>query len=73
MLDQYNDILTIDDVCEALMIGRNRCYHLLADGDIRGFRIGSVWKIPKEAIIAYIHENIATRSNIDAKKISPGT
>ena len=54
MLEGYNEVLTIDEVCEILMIGRNRCYHLLGDGDIPGFRIGSNWKIPKEAVCTFI-------------------
>lgn len=61
MFENYNEILTIEDVCEILMIGRNRCYHLLGDGSIKGFRIGSVWKIPREAVISYIQESSASR------------
>ncbi|SCY80951.1 DNA binding domain-containing protein, excisionase family [Lachnospiraceae bacterium XBB2008] len=57
MFDQYNDIMTIDDACEALMIGRNRCYHLLRDGEIKGFRIGSVWKVSREALEQYVRES----------------
>lgn len=61
MFEQYGDIMTIEDVCEALMIGRNRCYHLLGEGAISGFRIGSVWKIPKEAVICYVRESSMRR------------
>ncbi len=38
MLNQYGDILTIDDVCEVLMVGRNRVYELLNEDQIHGFR-----------------------------------
>jgi len=62
MFAQYDDIMTIDEVCEALMIGRNRCYHLLGDGSIRGFRIGSVWKIPKEAVISFVQDSSTKRT-----------
>lgn len=62
MLETYSDIMTIEEVCETLMIGKNRCYHLLGDGSIRGFRIGSVWKVPREAVIDYIREASASRS-----------
>jgi len=61
MFEQYDDIMTIDEVCEALLIGRNRCYHLLGNGEIRGFRIGNVWKVPKEALISYVREGISGR------------
>ena len=61
MFEQFEDIMTIDEVCRALMIGRNRCYHLLGAGDIKGFRIGSVWKVPKEAVISYVRESSSER------------
>ena len=54
MLDQYQDIMTIYDVAEALFIGKNRVYELLEKGNLKGFRIGRVWKIPKEAVQEYI-------------------
>lgn len=54
MLNQYEDIMTISDVAEALFIGKNRTYELLNKGIIKGFRIGRVWKIPKEAVEEYI-------------------
>lgn len=56
MLEQYNDILTIDDLCEILMIGRNRAYEILKMGSLKGFQIGRVWKIPKVAVIEYLNE-----------------
>lgn len=56
MLEQYNDILTIDDLCGILMIGRNRAYEILKTGSLKGFQIGRVWKIPKMAVIEYLNE-----------------
>lgn len=54
MLEQYNDILTITDVCEILLIGRNRAYELLQMGELHGFQLGRVWKIPKIALEEYL-------------------
>lgn len=54
MLEMYNDIMTIDDLCESLIIGKNAAYELLNNGDIKAFRIGSRWKIPKESVSEYI-------------------
>ena len=64
MFEQYGDIMTIDEVCEALMIGRNSCYHLLGNGKIKGFRIGNVWKIPREAVVSYIRESSLARCSV---------
>lgn len=54
MLEQYQDIMTIYDVAEALYIGKNRVYELLEKKELKGFRIGRVWKIPREALQEYI-------------------
>lgn len=54
MLEGYSDIMTIEELCEILIIGKNAAYHLLNNGDIQAFRIGSRWKIPKESVITYI-------------------
>lgn len=54
MLAQYQDIMTTYEVTEALCIGKNRVYELLGNGILKGFRIGNIWKIPKEAVIEYI-------------------
>lgn len=35
MLNQYEDIMSVPDVAEALYIGRNRTYELLNKGSIK--------------------------------------
>ena len=50
MLEQYQDILSVFDAAEALFIGKNRVYELLEKKELKGFRIGRVWKIPREAL-----------------------
>lgn len=54
MFAEYGDLLTVEGVCEALDIGRNKCYQLLNSGEIKAFRVGRAWKIPKEAVEQYI-------------------
>ena len=49
-----NDILLVDDLMELLCIGRNTAYRLLNSGELKGFRIGHSWRIPKEAVAEYI-------------------
>lgn len=56
MENTSENLITIEELCEELMIGRNAAYHLLATGQIRGFRIGRIWKIPREAVSKYIAE-----------------
>ena len=61
MLDEYEDILTADEACEALRMGHNALYALLNSGQLKGYRNGRVWRIPKVAVQEYIHTNIQTK------------
>lgn len=49
-------LITVDELCELLMIGKNAAYKLLISGELRGFRIGRIWKIPRESLDRYIRE-----------------
>lgn len=55
MSDNY-EILTTDEVMDYLLIGRNTLYELLRSKKIKGFKIGSCWKIPRKAVDDYIME-----------------
>ena len=44
MFSNYDEILTVADVCDILYIGRNTAYALLSEGKVRGFQIGRTWK-----------------------------
>lgn len=57
MLEEYNDILTVEEACEVLRIGYNAIYALLGSGKLRGYRNGRVWRIPKESVKRFILEN----------------
>lgn len=54
MFNQYQDVMSVFDVAEALCIGKNRVYELLEKGDLKGFRIGRIWKIPRLSLEEYI-------------------
>ena len=54
MLEEYADILTAEEACEALRIGYNAMYDLLNSGKLKGYRNGRVWSIPKVAVHEYI-------------------
>ena len=54
MFDHYSDIVTAEDLCEMLDIGKNAAYQLLASGQLKAFRHKRVWKIPKHAVVEYI-------------------
>ncbi len=54
MFDQYGEILTIDEVCDILLVGRGRVYAMLREKELPGFRVGEVWKIPKKGVEEFI-------------------
>ena len=58
MLEQYEDFLTVDELCEILHIGKNMAYKLLDSGEIKAFRISRTWKIPKQAVIEFAEGSI---------------
>lgn len=54
MLESFDEIMTPDEVCEVLRIGKNALYELLATGQLKAYRNGRVWRIPKKAVVEYI-------------------
>lgn len=50
MLEQHDEILTVEEVCEILRVGKNALYEML----LKGYRNGRVWRIPKRTIAEYI-------------------
>ena len=56
MFENYDDILNVEEACEALKIGYNAIYELLNTGKLRGYRNGRVWRIPKAALVEFIRE-----------------
>ena len=57
MFEQYPDILTVGDVCEALRMGYNAVYDLLNEGKLKAYKNGRVWRITKQALIQYVSES----------------
>ncbi|MBR6013597.1 MAG: helix-turn-helix domain-containing protein [Selenomonadaceae bacterium] len=56
MDNEMSPLITVEELCELLMIGKNAAYKLLISGELKGFRIGRIWKIPRQSIDIYIRE-----------------
>ena len=54
MFEQYPDILTVEEVCEALRMGYNAVYELLNEGKLKAYKNGRVWRMPRDALKEYI-------------------
>lgn len=57
MFEQYPDILTVEEACDALRMGYNAMYDLLNEGKLRAYKNGRVWRIPKKSLEKYILES----------------
>ncbi|RHR27105.1 DNA-binding protein [Clostridium sp. AF19-22AC] len=53
--NEYAEIITVDELCEWLNIGKNTAYVLLNAGDIKAFKIKGFWKIPRGAVVEFIN------------------
>lgn len=54
MFEQYPDILTVEEVCEALRMGYNAVYEILNNGKLKAFKNGRVWRIPRDSLKEFI-------------------
>ncbi len=54
---KYPDLLSVKDVQKALRIGRNTAYRLLDSGELKSFRIGAIYRVPKPYLLEYIRRN----------------
>jgi len=57
MLNDYPDVLTINEAKEILGISRNLIYDLIHSGTLPAFRLGEkIWRINKSSLIAYLNK-----------------
>ena len=54
--NEDNSLITVDELCEMLMIGKSIAYRLLNSNEIESFKIGRHWKIPRASVEKYILE-----------------
>lgn len=54
MFEEYPDVLTAEEACEALRVGYNAMYELLNSGKLKGYRNGRTWRVPKAALKEYV-------------------
>ncbi|MDD3172859.1 MAG: helix-turn-helix domain-containing protein [Herbinix sp.] len=57
MLEEYPDVLTINETMEILGISRNLLYDLIHSGTLPAFRIGiKIWRIKKLDLISFLEK-----------------
>ena len=55
MFDEYSDVVTVPEMSQMLLIGINNSYKLLESGEVKAFRNGKNWRIPKVAVEEYLY------------------
>lgn len=63
MFEEYEDIVTVEELCAMLKCGRNAAYQFLAAGRIKSIHNGKKYIIPKQSVIDFIHREINGRQN----------
>lgn len=58
MFSEYDEILTVEEACEALKVGSSYLYNLLRTGQLKAYKNGPIWRIPKIAIIEFVKARI---------------
>lgn len=60
MFNEFDDILTPEEVSEILHIGMNKVYHHLKAGNIKAYREGRKWRVPKLELENYIYNSLVS-------------
>lgn len=64
----YEDLVSIEELCEMLSIGKNTAYRILNTGQLHAFKIGRIWKIPREAVSEYVLKNSGFSGHFSKRK-----
>lgn len=74
MFENYKDVLTVQETCAALHIGKNSLYRLLKMGAIRSIKVGRKYLIPKiyllDFISKYRYNNTESNGSVSVRKES---
>lgn len=54
MFDVYPDMMTVEQLAQALNIGRTMAYRLVRSGAVQSLRFGVAIRIPKAALLAAV-------------------
>jgi len=55
------ELITLGELQEILSIGKNTAYRLLITNEIKAFKIGRSWKIPRSSVQQYIQNSVAKK------------
>lgn len=56
MLENYPDILNLNDIMKILNVGRNATLNLLQSSQIKSFRVGKKYRVLKKNLIEFMEK-----------------
>lgn len=54
IFENYDDIVSVEEVMEMLRLGRVTIYNLLKKGEIKSLKVGRKYIIPKQCVIDFV-------------------
>ncbi len=54
LLKDYSDVMTVEEVCAVLKLGKNKVYELLQRSEISSRKVGRKYLIPKKSVIDFL-------------------
>lgn len=70
-LDQYEEILTPEEVATILRFSTTAIYKMIESGEIQGVKIGNSWRIPKQGILDLLNPKKQTTRKTEALTTAP--
>ena len=62
MLETYNDVITVTELCQILNIGKNSAYKLLKENVVPNKRLMGKYIIPKIGVIRFLEKCLASEA-----------
>lgn len=63
VLKEYPDILTVEEMSNALGISTKTGYKLLRDNKIKNMKVGRAYRVPKAHLLVYLRFDMQTTIN----------
>ena len=62
-LENYGDVMNVNEVMEVLGIGKNSAYNLFRTGEIKAFQLSGKWKVTKQSLKNFLKKQNEQYSN----------
>lgn len=63
-----NDLITVDTLCRKLQVSENTAYQLLKTGQLKGFKVGRMWRIPQTSFDSYVSSQLENNKGADSNE-----